>query len=656
MKKKKSVWGFDTKEMDRSVSPRDDFYHYVNGGWLKKNKIPKTEARWGSFTILRYQTEHQLKNIVEDVTEKTHVKRGTPEQMIRDMYRSAMNMEKRNSLGLAPLAKYLAEIESVTDVASLQKSVTSLHTIGVGVLFGTMLDQDAKNSEKYLIYLGQDGLGMPDSDYYLKKDAESERVRDAYLPYIADILKLAGMGKKDSENAAKRIYALEARLARHWMNKVDRRVIEHIYNVRTPRELARLTPTIDWKRYFKDIGIPELQRLSVMHIGYMKGLEKELHAVAISDWKLYLRFHLINDFAGALSEKFVKRSFSFYGTVLSGTTQMKPLWRRALSAVNGSLGEQLGRLYVERHFDKASMKKMNELVDDLFEAYAERIKSLDWMNAPTKKKALQKLRMMSRKIGYPKKWKTYAGLRIRDDEYVANLMRATAFEHKRALAKLKKKVDRDEWFMYPQTVNAYNAPNMNDIAFPAAILQPPFFDVHADDAVNYGSIGSVIGHEMTHGFDDEGAKYDGKGNLKTWWTKEDEKLFKQKGALLARQFDAYQIHGVHVNGKLTLGENIADLGGASIAFDAYMRRLERTGRENIDGFTPEQRFFLSFAVFERELCTPEFEKLHMLTDPHSPGIFRINGPASNLPEFYEAFGIKKGDKLYREQTKRAKIW
>lgn len=642
--------------MDTSVSPQNDFYQYANGGWLKRNTIPKTESRWGSFTILRYQTEHQLKKIVQDVSKMSRLSPGSAPQMIRDLYVSGMDMKRRNALGLSPIRTYLDRIDRIHDTKSLMETVSLLHTIGVGVLFDLGVDQDAINSERYLLYLGQDGLGMPDSDYYIKKDTESKRVQKAYVPYVADMLILSGVRATEAKKLAQRIYALETRLAQAWMNKVDRRIIENIYNKKSVRELTKLTPSIAWKQYFSSQGIPELRELVVMHTAYMKGLEMLLQSVSIDDWKLYLRFHLINDFSGALGQKYVRRSFEFYGMTLGGTKKMKPLWRRTLSVVNGTLGEQLGKLYVERHFDKESRKKMNILVDDLFAAYKERIKNLDWMSAPTKKKAIHKLSLMSRKIGYPTKWKSYRGLRIDPQDYVGNLIRAAAFEHKRALRKLSKKVDRDEWFMYPQTVNAYNAPTMNDIAFPAAILQPPFFSKDADDAVNYGSIGSVIGHEITHGFDDEGAKFDGFGNLKKWWTKRDESLFKKKGDVLRKQFDSYQLYGVHVNGSLTLGENIADLGGASIAFDAYQMRLRKTGRKDIDGFTPEQRFFLAFAEFERELCTPEFEKTHMLIDPHSPGIFRINGPASNLPEFYDAFGVTPKHKLYRKPNQRAKIW
>ncbi len=653
---KHTGWGYDMKSIDRTVSPQSDFYHYANGGWIKKNKIPKTESRWGSFTMLRVQTEHQLKKIVDDVIALKKRTPGSPEQMIADLYQSGMDMKARNALGLTPLAPYLWQVAGITDTSSLLKVIQDFHSIGVGVLFDISVDQDAKDSEKYVLYLGQDGLGMPDSDYYLKNDTESKRVRDAYLPYVTDILTLSGLSKDEAHSSAKRLLSLETTLALKWMNKVDRRDIDKIYNKQTFSELKKNTPMLAWDAYFASQRIPAQKSVITMQPKYFKALNTLITSVSIEDWKLYLRFHLVNDYAGSLSDPFIKRSFAFYSTVLSGVEQMKPQWRRTLSVVNGVLGEQLGKLYVAKHFDEVSKKKMNQLVDDLFAAYKHRIQELDWMSTPTKKKAIEKLSLMSRKIGYPKKWKSYKGLRITNDDYVGNLLRATAFEHNRALKKLSKEVDRDEWFMYPQTVNAYNAPTLNDIAFPAAILQPPFFDARADDALNYGSIGTVIGHEMTHGFDDEGAKFDGKGNLKKWWSKEDEKRFVAKGKALVAQYNTYNLHGVSVNGKLTLGENIADLGGAVLAFEAYQRRLQKTGRKDIDGLTPEQRFFLGFAVFEREIARPEFQKMQMLTDPHSPSVFRINGVVTNLPEFYEAFDVKKGDALYREPSKRARIW
>lgn len=654
--KKTKGWGYDMNSIDASVSPADDFYHHANGGWISRNKIPKTESRWGSFTMLRVKTEHQLKVLVDEVLSRKKNVPGSPEQMIADLYSSGMDMKRRNALGLTPLAPYLWHIENVSDMQGMATLVQELHRIGVSVLFDVSVDQDAKNSEKYILYVGQDGLGMPDSDYYLKTDAESLRVKKAYLPYVSDMLRLSGMKKEVAELGAERILKVETQLAKYWMNKVDRRDIDKIYNKKSLKEWSALTPHMAFGDYLVSQGVQDIRSLIVMQPQYFVGLERLLRSISISDWKLYMRFHLVNDFGGALSTPFVKKTFDFYGRTLSGVQEMKPLWRRTLSAVNGTLGEQLGKLYIEKYFDIESKKKINVLVDDLFVAYRHRIAQLDWMSPSTKKKALEKLSLMSRKIGYPKKWKSYKGLKIENDDYVGNILRATTFEHKRAIKKLKGKVDRDEWFMYPQTVNAYNAPTLNDIAFPAAILQPPFFDPKADDALNYGSIGSVIGHEMTHGFDDEGAKFDGKGNLKKWWTKEDEKRFKQKGAVLAKQYDAYELHGVHVNGKLTLGENIADLGGATIAFEAYQRRLEITGRKNIAGLTPEQRFFLGFALFEREIARPEFQKMHMLTDPHSPSLFRINGTVTNITSFYDAFGVEKKHKLYRQPKKRLRIW
>jgi putative endopeptidase len=651
----KTNWGFDTKHLDKKTAPQNDFYQYANGGWIATNTIPKTESRWGAFTMLRYKTEQQLHDIVTEVAKKTRATPGSPEQMIRDLYLSGMDMKTRARLGAQPLAPWLKKIHAIEDRKDLLTVIAELHRIGVGPLFGAYIDQDAKKSTRYLLHFYQDGLGLPDRDYYLKDDAESVRIRTAYVPHVEAMFRL--LKRADAKSAAKTVVAIETKLAKISMNKVDRRDIDKTYNKKTVSALQKLSPSIDWKQYLKDTEGAGVREVIVMQPQFFAGISALLKAVSIEDWKTYLEWHVVSDFASALSLPFIKQSFAFYGTVLSGTKHMKPLWRRVLGSVNGNLGELLGELYVRKHFTEASKRKVNVLVDDLFEAYAARIKNLDWMSPATKKKALGKLHMMTRKIGYPNKWRSYKGLLIKADDYAGNLVRASLHEHKRQMKKLSKPVDRNEWFMYPQTVNAYNAPNLNDIAFPAAILQAPFFDTTADDAVNYGSIGTVIGHEITHGFDDEGAKFDGKGNLKSWWTAADKKRFKKKSQVLVSQFNQYEVaHGVKVNGQLTLGENIADLGGASIAFDALQNRLKKTGRKDIEGFSPEQRFFLGFAVFERELSRPEIEKLIALTDPHSPGKFRINGPASNLPEFYEAFGVTEKHALYRKPNQRAKIW
>lgn len=653
----KKNWGFDVRDMDRSVRPQDDFYQYVNGGWLKRNPIPPHESRWGSFLILRYNTEKRLRALVAKTLKLRRAKAGTPEQMVRDFYRSGMDMKRRNALGLTPLSPWLKRIRDIADISSLVSTLAHLETVGGAGPWGAAVDQDMKNSEKYIIYLHQSGLGMPDRDYYLKSDPESVRVRTAYEKHLEAMWKLVGATAARAKQHRETIMRIETAIARASMAKEELRDVDKTYHKMRVVTLARLAPVVDWKSYLKIIGAESVKDVVVMQPAFLKAINSLLAKEPIENWKTYLTWHLVSGVAGYLSAKFERQNFAFYGTTLSGMKIMKLLWRRALGAVNGNLGEALGKLYVEAYFSPEAKKKISALVDDLFEAYEARIRGLDWMSAATKKKALEKLHLMTRKLGYPDKWKSYKGLIIRPDDYVGNALRASLLEHQRVMRRLKKPVDRKEWFMTPQTVNAYYSFGLNDIVFPAAILQPPFFDPKADDAVNYGAMGTVIGHEITHGFDDQGSKFDGKGNRKTWWTRGDRARFMKKAEVLVNEFNGYRVaNGLKVNGKLTLGENIADLGGASIGFDAYMLRLAKTGRTAIGGFTPEQRFFLSFALFERENRRPEAEKMQVLTDPHSPGKFRINGPASNLPEFYAAFGVKKGDKLYRPPSSRAKIW
>lgn len=650
-------WGFDIRELDTSVRPQDDFYAYVNRKWKDKNPIPKSEARWGTFMILRYDTEQKLKAILEELESAKGIKEKSAEQMVRDLYRSGMDMERRNALGMTPLASILEKITAISSPDDLTTTIAQLHRIGIDVPWGADIDQDARNSEKYMLHLMQDGLGMPERDYYLKDDAESLRVREAYRTHVEKMFRLMGYAPARAKDARDTLLSLETRLAKASMRKEDMRDPEKTYHKMSRAELMKLAPAIDWKQYLAQTDGDSLKSFVVMQPAFLKEVSRMFKDISVEDWKTYLSWHLVNEFSGALSDPFIKQSFAFYGTVLSGTKEMKPLWRRVLASVNGVLGEAVGQVYVKRHFTPDAKKKMNRIVDDLFTAYEARIKSLDWMTAPTKRKALLKLKALNRKIGYPDKWKSYRGLTIKADDYVGNLIRSSEYEHRRAMKKLMGPIDRGEWFMYPQTVNAYFAPNMNDIVFPAAILQPPFFDPAADDAVNYGSIGAVIGHEITHGFDDEGSKFDAKGNLKNWWTAEDRKRFEKKAKVVEKQYGMFEVaDGVKVNGKLTLGENIADFGGLSIAYDAYQLQLARTGRKDIDGLTPEQRFFISFAVFERENSRPEFEKMQVLTDPHSPGKFRINGPVSNFTAFYDAFGVSKGDVLYRAPKDRELVW
>lgn len=652
----KKGWGFDSRDINTKVRPQDDFFEYASGNWMKKHPIPKEEARWGSFTMLRVMTEKQILAVLKKVSEVKHAKAGTAEQMIRDFYLSGMDMKRRKALGLTPLSPLLKRIEKISTHEDVVRTMAHFERIGVGTLWGAGVDQDMKDSERYVVYLGQGGLGMPDRDYYLKSDVESKRVREAYAKHLARLLELSG-NKTDSKEKAALVLAIETAIAKISMPKEDLRDVDKVYHKKSVVELSKLAKGIDWREYLSIVVDVPQTKLIVMQPDFFAGISSLLTAHSVEDWKTYLRVHLVNSFATGLTPDLEKQSFAFYATTLTGTKHMKPLWRRILRVVNGSLSEMFGELYVKEYFPPEAKRKVADVVADLFRAYEARIMNLDWMSAATKKKAIVKLHQMNRKLGYPDKWKSYKGLVIKADDYIGNVMRVSEFEHKREMRHLGKPVDHKEWFMSPQTVNAYCSFGMNDIVFPAAILQHPFFDVSADDAFNYGAIGSVIGHEITHGFDDQGSKFDGKGNRKTWWTAEDSKRFTEKAKRLITEFNGYEVEdGLHVNGKLTLGENIADLGGISIAYDAYQLRLKETGRKDIGGYTPEQRFFLAYAGTEREQERPEYRKTMVMTDPHSPSRLRVNGPLSNLPEFYEAFGVKKGDKLYREAKHRAKIW
>lgn len=655
MQRKKST-GVHTSAMDTRIRPQDDFFRYANGNWLKKHRIPDNESRWGSFIILRVQTEKRLRELVTRI-QKGSFRKGRPEQMIRDFYRSGMDMPRRNRLRITPLTPLLAQIEKIRDTRECVDTVANLHKIGVDALWGAAVDQDAKDSETYLLHLFQDGLGMPDRDYYLKNDKESVRVRTAYMRHLRAMHRLMGQTPSEATRRANIVMTIETALAKASMPKEDARDAEKTYHKMTLTELSKCAPAVDWVRYIKMVGAGTPKHLIVAQPDFIRAVGALLETVPLSEWKRYLSFRLISGSAGLLSEAFVREQFAFYGNILSGSKRMKPLWRRVLAATNGNLGEPLGHLYVKDYFAPLAKRNMHTLVRDLFAAYERRIKNLDWMSAATKRRAVKKLRMMNHKVGYPDRWKSYAGLVIRPDDYFGNAVRVALHEHRRQLGKLRRPVDRSEWFMYPQTVNAYNSSNLNEIVFPAAILQPPFFDLSADDALNYGCIGAVIGHEMTHGFDDQGSKFDGRGNLRSWWSAADRKRFEKKTKTMVQQFNAYRVAGgIPVNGKLTLGENIADLGGLAIAFDAYQLHLRKTGRKTIRGFSPEQRFFLGFALFDCEMTRPEFEKMQVLTDPHSPSEFRINGPLSNFGPFYEAFKVKKGDALYRPFAARTEIW
>lgn len=650
-------WGFDMSAIDESVRPQDDFYHYANGGWIKRTEIPSDEARWGSFNTLRYDTEHQLKAIMDDLLKLPTYKRGSNEQLVCDYYRAAFDMPLRNKLGAKPLEKLLEKVHSIQTKEDFLERLAYFHVIGISGFWGAFVDQDSKNSTRYVLHLWQGGLGMPDRDYYLLDTPEQKRVRDEYGHHIERLTRLAGKSQAEAARIKRVVMDIETRLARASMKKEDTRDAEKTYHKKTLPQIQALSPAVDWKKYITQTGAQKSSDIIVGQPEFFKSLSKLLKSTPLEKLKTYLEWHLLNDCASLLSEPFVKENFYFYATVLSGVKVMKPLWRRALGSANGALGDALGKLYVRKYFPASSKRAMDSLVSDLFAAYAKRIRELDWMSPATKKKALTKLAAMNRKIGYPVKWRTYRGLNVDAGDYFGNVLRSETYEHRRNMDKLGRPIDRKEWYMPPQTVNAYFHPTLNDIVFPAAILQWPFFDAAADAAVNYAGIGSVIGHEITHGFDDQGAKFDNKGNLRTWWTKEDVKRFTEKTKPFIEQAGKeIAADGVYINGALTLGENMADSGGLIIAYDAYQKHLKKTGRKTIGGLSPEARFFLGFAQMEREVARPEGIKMRALTDPHAPAPWRINGPLSNFEPFYKAFNLSRKHKLYRRPEDRAQVW
>ncbi len=653
---KKTAWGFDVEGMDRTTRAGDDFYQYAVGGWLKKNTIPPDEPRWGSFLEVRKSTDERQKEMLDKRGTGPRSK-GSKEQLCFDFYDSVIDMDKRNKLGIEPIRANLESIRTLASKEAIIPLLARLQKKGHGMLFSPYVGQDDKASDTNIFHFYGPGLGMPDREYYIENTEEHTRVRTAYQTHIVKILLLAGRSEADANRIKDAVMRIETNFAKHSLDKVARRDPDIQYNKLSWQELKAKAPHVDWDGYMKELGVPIQDNVLVPEPELLTATSDFLHDTDLEDIKLYLEWELISGSSGQLSQAFIDQNFEYYGRTLNGQKEMKPLWRRALGSLNGNLGELFGQLYVERHFTKEAKEKMNALVDDLFQAYEKRILALDWLSDVSKEKAIEKLKGMNRKIGFPDVWRSYDGLVIDPNDYMGNAERVSEFEFNRIMNRLGKPVDRTEWFTPPQTVNAFYSPSMNEIVFPAGVLQPPFFDVNADDAVNYAGIGSFIGHEMTHGFDDQGSKFDTKGNLKDWWTSEDRAHFDGRTEVLVEQFNQFEVEGgIKVNGKLTLGENIADLGGILIAFDAYHARLAKTGRTDIDGFTPEQRFFLTIAQNERELENPESIKTSTLNDPHSPAKFRVNGPLSHVQEFYDAFGITETDPMYVPKEKRAHIW
>ncbi len=648
--------GFDTSRMDKSVEACDNFYQYANGSWLKTTVIPAAFPAYGSFDILQDSNVGLSRDILETAMKNTQVAKGSDAQLIGDFYASCMNTGEIERAGAKPLDKLLKEINAVKDANGLPTEIANLHRVGVPVVFGFSAGSDLKNSSMNIANAGQGGLGLPNRDYYTKDDAASKELREKYVAYAARMFELAGDAPAPAKANAETIMRFETRLALASKTPVEQRDPNANYNKMSVAEADKITGNFSWENYAARLGAPKFAEINLGQTDFFKEVGKMLTDVPVADWKTYMRWTSLNGFAGWLSEKFDNESFEFYGKTLSGTTEQQPRWKRCTYRADNAVGEALGQEFVKKNFTPEAKKRMDELITNLFAAYRERIMKLDWMTDATRREALKKLQAIQRKIGYPDKLRGYAGLEIDRKSYFDNALRADEFSRQRDLQDIGKPVDKTRWGMTPPTVNAYYNSSFNEIVFPAGILQPPFFNFKADDALNYGSIGAVIGHELTHGFDDEGSQFDAVGNLKSWWTPEDRKKFDEKTACVSAQFDAYEVEkGLNINGKLTLGENLADLGGLTIAYTAFQKSIDGKPRPaDIDGFTPEQRFFLGWAQVWAENDRPEFMRLLTKSNPHSVAKFRVNGPLSNMPQFADAFSCKTGDKMVSQ--KYCEIW
>ncbi len=646
--------GIDRAYFTPGVRPQDDLFRHVNGKWLETAEIPADRSMDGAFYKLRDQSEADLRALIE-VASKADGEPGSEARKVGDLYASFVEEDAVEKKGLTPIRDDLAAIDAVADKAAFLKTLARLERGGVQGLVGASVDTDAKRSDRYIVYLSQGGLGLPDESYY--RDPKFQTIREAYVAHVRKSLDLAGV--PDAAGRADRIMALETRLAKaHW-DRVKSRDDTLTYNKMDLAGLASLAPGFDWPAYLDALGAKGLGEVVVRQPTFFTAMAGAVEGVPLADWKAWLTWHVVRAASPFLTRALVEEDFAFYGKTLTGAQQLRPRWKRGVATVEGGLGEAVGSLYVAKHFPPAAKERMQGLVQNLIEAYRRDINALDWMSPETKAKALEKLARFTPKIGYPDKWRDYASLTIHRDDLLGNVRRAAAFEHDRNLAKLGKPVDRLEWQMTPQMVNAYYNPGMNEIVFPAAILQPPFFDLDADDAVNYGGIVAVIGHEVGHGFDDQGSKYDGEGNMKDWWSDADRKEFDKRSKLLIDQYNGFepaQLPGQHVNGALTIGENIGDLGGLTIAYKAYQIALGGKEAPVIDGLTGPQRFFIGWAQVWRAKGRDAELTRRLAVDPHSPAEFRCNGVLRNLVEFYDAFGVKEGDKLWLPPDRRVRIW
>lgn len=644
----------DLKNLDTSVRAADDFDQYANGGWKVNNPMPDDKSRYGTFDKLRDEAEKQLQTLFDEVTAEEH-EPGSVGQQIADFYNTGMDTAKIEAQGVEPLMPYLNEIEALSSVADVQRLVVKYHKEGNGVLFSFFGSADKQNSHRVISQLYQGGLGMSDRDYYLQTDNRSIEIRNEYVQHMAKMFSLAGDSESLAQQKAERVMALETRLAKASLSRLEQRDPHRTYNKMKLESLVELSPDFDWGNFFAQMGFPNEDEINVAMPGFFAEISQMMNDIPLDDWKAYLDWNVINGAAPYLSSDFVDRDFYFYGKVMKGQEENRERWKRVQGTTSSVLSEAIGQLYVARYFPPEAKQRMVDLVENLRISLGQRIDNLEWMGEDTKAKAHEKLATINVKIGYPDKWRDYSLLQVKTDSYLANIMRSRAFNAEYSRNKINKPVDKGEWYMPPQMVNAYYSPSMNEIAFPAAILQPPFFYLNADDAVNYGAIGVVIGHEITHGFDDQGRKYDKEGNLNEWWTADDASRFDERAQVLVNQFDEFVVlDTLHADGELTLGENIADLGGLNISYQAYKNASNET--ESIDGFTPDQRFFLAYAhLWANNVRDKEIVRLTK-EDVHSLGRLRVLGPLRNMPEFYAAFDVKEGDNMYLPEDERAKIW
>ncbi|MEZ5427552.1 MAG: M13 family metallopeptidase [Pyrinomonadaceae bacterium] len=647
--------GFDVTRMDDTTNACTDFFQYANGTWLKETEIPASESRWGTFNILADNNRDILKEVLENAA-KTKAPKGSDTYLIGSFYNSCMDEAAIEKAGINPVKPHFKQIDKIKTAQDLKREIAVLHNLGVPVVFRFGGGPDLKNSSMVIANASQGGLSLPNRDYYTKDDAKSKEIREKFVAYMTNMFKLLGDSPDQAAANAKTVMEIEMRLANASLPPVELRNPDNRYHKMSLADAQKLSENFNWQEYMSARGVPVVTELNIGQPAFFEELNKMLADVPVADWKTYFRWTVIDNAAPFLSKAFVDENFDFYSRYLSGTQEQQPRWRRCVQGTDGNLGEALGQEFVKKAFTPEAKKRMDELINNLFAAMKERINNLDWMSPDTKKQAQTKLSTFKRKIGYPDVLRGYKGLEIQSDSYFKNVMNSNQFQLKRNLADIGQPLDRNRWGMTPPTVNAYYTPILNEIVFPAGILQPPFFNFEADDAINYGAIGGVIGHEISHGFDDQGSRFDAEGNLKMWWTDEDRAKFEERASCVVKQFDGYEVQdGLFINGKLTLGENIGDFAGLNIAYDAFMKSLEgKPHPAEIDGFTPEQRFFLGWAQVWAGKYRPEAERQQVKGNSHSLPRWRVNGPLSNMPQFAKAFGCKAGDPMVRADM--CKIW